>query len=348
MAPEKSYPFTLYSRMSLSFSVITPSYCQGQFIERTIQSVLSQQEEGIDIEYIVCDGGSQDDTLEVLKKYEQSLKWISEADGGQADAVNKGIRLTSGEIIAWINSDDIYYPGAFRAVQEIFATRPEVQVVYGNANHIDAFDQVIEPYPTEDWNYPRLKDICFICQPATFFRRQVVEQYGDLDASLKFCMDYELWLRYGSHLDFVRIHQLLAGSRLYDTNKTLGQRVPVHYEINEMMVKKFRLSPEKWVLAYVSISIEERHKRQGAPRQGIGQRIMSFNEFFIEGYRAYWRWRRLLVSPQTFLRIFLWLLSSYLHFIMDCLKVSYHFVKQSIRRFLHFSKQCVKQLLKTK
>ncbi|MEE8525083.1 MAG: glycosyltransferase family 2 protein [Thermoanaerobaculia bacterium] len=229
--------------------VITPSYNQGGFIERTIRSVLDQDVEGLD--YLVVDGGSADGTVDVLCRFEDRLRWISEPDDGQADAVNKGLAATGAEIIGWLNSDDVYYPGALTSVRHYFAEHPEIDVVYGQADHIDEHDAVLETYYSESWDAERLKDVCFICQPATFFRRRVVERFGPLDPRLQFCMDYEYWLRLSRDgARFAYLDRPLAGSRLYESNKTLGQRVAVHREINDMLKNTFGAVPDRWLSNY--------------------------------------------------------------------------------------------------
>jgi len=242
--------------ISPSISIITPSFNQGQFIKRTIKSVLNQKIP--DLEYVVIDGGSNDETLDILQSYDGCINWISEKDSGQAEAVNKGLIMTKGEIIGWLNSDDIYYPGALSYVQDFFNKHPEVDVVYGDADLIDKEDRIIEPYYTEDWDYTRLKEICFICQPAVFFRRRIIEKAGLLDIQLNYCLDYEYWFRLGAITNFVRLKKCLAGSRMYSNNKTLGSRVAVHREINNMFQERQKTVPSKWIFAYAHAIVEQK------------------------------------------------------------------------------------------
>jgi glycosyltransferase involved in cell wall biosynthesis len=247
--------------MALTISVVTPSYNQGAFIERTIQSVLSQDVDGLD--YVVTDGGSSDATVDILRKYVSKLRWVSEKDDGQADAVNKGLRMTQGAIIGWLNSDDIYYPGAVRTVMEFFGANPKVDLVFGNANHIDEHDRILEPYPTEPWNVARLREVCYLCQPAVFFRRTVAERHGDLDPALRYCMDYEYWLRLAHRgIQVAHLPQVLAGSRLHASTKTLGARVQCHREINDMMRKHCGRVPDRWLFNYAHTILDEK----GVPR----------------------------------------------------------------------------------
>ena len=250
----------------MKITVVTPSYNQGEFIKRTIDSVLSQGIE--DLEYIVMDGGSSDETVDILKSYGDKIIWKSEKDKGQTDAVNKGIRESHGEIIGWLNSDDVYYPGAIKKVLDFFEKNPEINIVYGNANHIRKDDSIIGEYSTEDFDYERLTDICFICQPALFFRKKIVDKYGYLDDTLQYCMDYEYWLRLGKSEKFYRLNELLAGSRLYAENKTLSSRIKVHEEILAMQEKKWRKATKKWVYGLAHITVEEMgipEKREGKP-----------------------------------------------------------------------------------
>ena len=246
----------------MKVSIVTPSFNQGQFIERTLQSVACQA--GAEIEHVVFDGGSTDNTVELLENFSPPVRWVSKKDKGQTDAVNQGICATDGEIIGWLNSDDIYYPGAVARVVEYLDRHPEIDVVYGMADHIDLEDQAFEHYPSEPWDFERLKETCFICQPALFLRRRVVEKHGLLDESLNFCMDYEYWLRLGkAGVRFAYLEEKLAGSRLYADNKTLGSREKVHREINDMFKKMFGRVPYRWLSNYAHAVVQQRSSRDG-------------------------------------------------------------------------------------
>ena len=238
----------------MKISIVTPSYNQGRFIERTLQSVSSQ--DGVEWDHYVADGGSTDETVAILKGRGDALRWVSERDHGQAHAVNKGIAATDGEIIGWLNSDDVYYPGALARVHDFFVRHPQVDVVYGMADHIDVDDVAFEAYPTEPWDLQRLTRTCFICQPALFFRRTLVDRFGGLDESLNYCMDYEYWLRLAQGgARFELLPEKLAGSRLYSDNKTLGASIAVHAEINAMLRRTLGEVPEDWLYKYAHVVV---------------------------------------------------------------------------------------------
>lgn len=270
----------------MKISIVTPSYNQAQFIERTLRSVASQTTANCEIEHVIFDGGSTDGTVEILQYFEPKIRWVSKKDNGQADAVNQGILATDGQIIGWLNSDDIYYPGAFDLVLKFFNAHPEIDVVYGMADHIDQNDQVFEAYPTETWDFERLKEYCFICQPALFFRRHVVEQHGLLDARLNYCMDYEYWLRLGMRgVRFAYLKEKLAGSRLYKENKTLGSRLKVHKEINDMLKQLFGIVPDRWLFNYAHAVVDG--------KAGIRRKSRLAKAYILlKTIGASWRWNR--------------------------------------------------------
>jgi glycosyltransferase involved in cell wall biosynthesis len=242
-------------------SVISPSLNQGAFLERTIRSVVDQ--DCPPFEYVVCDGGSTDETPDVLARYRDRLTAVVEPDEGQADAVNKGIRLTSGDVIGWLNSDDVYAPGALARISAEFGARADVDVVYGDAHLLDAEDRVLGRYYTEPWSPTRLVERCILCQPAVFFRRRVVERFGLLDTRLQYALDYEYWLRLAAGgATFAYVPVILAGSRLHPAAKTVRARLAIHQEIDALFRQRLGRVPEPWLInhAHTVVDLRRRHR----------------------------------------------------------------------------------------
>ena len=217
-------------------SIITPSYNQAPFLEQTIQSVLNQDYP--DLEYIIVDGGSTDGSLEIIQKYADRLAWwVSESDHGQTDALNKGFARASGEILAWLNSDDTYEPGAVRAAVEWLQAHPESGMVYGDANLIDEQGAVIGRFPAAQTDYARLRrGFVHIPQQASFFRAALWGQVGPLDPSFYFAMDYDLWVRLAKIAPLVYTPQYWANFRLHGLGKSVAsddrcypEMLRVHY-----------------------------------------------------------------------------------------------------------------------
>jgi glycosyltransferase involved in cell wall biosynthesis len=203
-------------------SIVTPSLNQGRFIEAAIESVLSQDYPHI--EYIVIDGGSTDDTLEVLARYGQRFTWVSEPDHGQSHAINKGFRRTRGEVLAWLNSDDTYLPGAVRSAVEHLTEHPDCAMVYGDGYLIDEAGRMTRPFPATEpfdlWKLVYVHD--FILQQSAFFRRDAVEAVGYLDESLHWGMDWDLFIKIGQRFRVDYLPKALASLREYGTAKTFS------------------------------------------------------------------------------------------------------------------------------
>jgi glycosyltransferase involved in cell wall biosynthesis len=236
-------------------SIVTPSYNQGRFIKETIESVLSQDHQPV--EYLVFDGGSTDETLAVLRSYDDRFFWVSEKDQGQSNAINKGWRRARGEILAWLNSDDIYLPGAISKAVAFLQDHPECGAVYGAGYHIREDGKIIERYPTEPFNRQRLVETCYICQPTVFIRKGVLQKIGFLDEGLRYSMDYDLWFRIARRYDFGYLPEYLACTRFYGETKTLGQRVQVHKEILKVVHRHHQPVPASWIYGYGHAFLEK-------------------------------------------------------------------------------------------
>jgi len=207
----------------LSISLVTPSLNQGKFIRQTIESVLSQGY--LDLDYRVQDGGSTDGTLAVLREFEPRVPFVSEKDRGQADAINKGLARATGEVLGYLNSDDVLRPGALAAVGEAFASDPDLVFLWGRASYLDEAGNAVSPYLARPDAIERLADACFIAQPAAFFRRQAWDEIGPFDESLHHTMDYDYWIRIAERYPRSKMRFLdreLAGCRMHAEAKTVA------------------------------------------------------------------------------------------------------------------------------
>jgi glycosyltransferase involved in cell wall biosynthesis len=201
-------------------SIVTPSFNQGKYLEATIQSVLSQDYQPL--EYILVDGGSQDNSPEIIQSYADRLAWwVSEPDRGQTDALNKGFAHARGEIFAWINSDDTYLPGAVAEAVAALQAHPEAGMVYGDANLIDESGQVIGKFPARQTDYRRLRrGYVHIPQQTAFFRASLWQQVAPLDPSFYFAMDYDLWVRLARLAPLHYTPRPWASFRIHASGKT--------------------------------------------------------------------------------------------------------------------------------
>lgn len=202
-------------------SIVTPSYQKAPFLERAILSVLNQNYPNL--EYIVIDGGSSDESKSILMKYQRYLSyWISERDQGQSDALNKGFARATGEIVGWLNADDFYLPRAFLRVADLFRDTPEVDVIFGDRVDVDEEDAVTGELRFTPFSRTVLQyDGMCLSTHSTFWRRDLFSKVGGFDPSLRFSMDYEFFLRAAEgHARFRHVQEFFGGMRRYSGNKT--------------------------------------------------------------------------------------------------------------------------------
>lgn len=207
-------------------SIVTPSYNQTRFLEETILSVLNQDYPNL--EYIIMDGGSTDDSVDIIRRYQDRLAyWVSEPDNGQVDAINRGFARASGDILAWLNSDDTYEPGAIRAVAETFAADPGVRLVYGEGWYINTAGARIRPCgfvrSTFANTYIYNKDP--ILQQAAFWRRDLWDEVGPLDESLYWVFDWDWFIRAHRTTSFCYLPRFLANYRVHPLAKTRSKDI---------------------------------------------------------------------------------------------------------------------------
>lgn len=238
-------------------SILMPSFNQARFIESAVRSVLSQDYQPLEL--VVVDGGSTDGTLQRLEtlliEYGSRLRWVSEKDSGPANAINKALRLARGGIIGWLNSDDLFTPGAlFRAVRHL-EMNPSIAMVYGEGEHIDDCGNSLGRYPTRppSGSIQDFHDGCFICQPTVFLRRKVFEQVGYFDESLATAFDFDMWLRIFLRFpgQIAYIDAVQAFSRLHGDCITQRMRRMVALEGIRVLARHVGKPSPNWLLTYV-------------------------------------------------------------------------------------------------
>jgi glycosyltransferase involved in cell wall biosynthesis len=242
-----------------AISIITPSYNQGQFIERTLLSVLTQKYPKLEL--IVMDGGSNDQTVKVLKKYDRFVKlgrfgkgitfiWKSEPDHGQTHAINKGLQIATGEILAYLNSDDTYEPDALKTIASYFKTHPKVQFVYGKGQLIDVHDQPIGMYNDFPVDTEKLHRNCGISQPTAFWTRKVLQTIGFFNETFQFTMDYEYWVRVSQKFKMVYLPNVLANTRIHPDAKTSSQTLKLYQNAIQVQQLHYPFVHQDWIFTY--------------------------------------------------------------------------------------------------
>lgn len=219
-------------------SIVTPSLNQGKFIEETIRSVLLQGYPNL--EYIIIDGGSTDDSVQIIKKYEKWLcYWVSECDKGQAQAINKGFKMASGDIVAWLNSDDFYEKSIMSIVANYLCLHNDADFIYGDLNCIDRNGKTNNIFEPSNFNLIQLLYYDFIPQQSCFWRHSVLEDMGLLAESYNYIMDYEYWLRCAIKKSFLYVPVALANSRSHIASKSIAEPLEFLKESVQMFTSYF-------------------------------------------------------------------------------------------------------------
>ncbi len=287
------------------FSIITPSYNQARFLEATLLSVLDQ--EYPNFEYLVVDGGSTDGSVDIIKRYSSRLTWwVSEKDSGQSEAINKGMRKAHGEFVGWLNSDDVYRPGALTAAVAAFQSNPAAGVVYGDALAMDAEGRAFNVMHSGQHSLLDLLTFKIICQPAAFMRRTWLEQVNFINPDYHLLMDHLLWINMAQVAPIFYVPQVWAGARYHDQAKNRTRGAAYGREAR-MLIDQLKSRPE------MSSVITANEKR-------IMAGVNRFDAFYLtdagqpwEALRAYWRafrlhpptalgdWKHILLAKFTLL-----------------------------------------------
>lgn len=278
-----------------TISVVTPSFNQQKYLEKTLLSVLSQSYPAT--EYFVMDGGSTDGSLEIINKYQDQITgWVSAADSGQADAINQGFARCTGEIFAWINSDDFYLKGAFQKAAEFFSDHPDVDLVYGDVISVDEDETIINVMRFSSYDRDDLLTFHIISQPGVFFRRSAWERAGGLDLSYKLMLDHELWIRMMKTGKMAYLPIPLAAARFHDEAKNIAQAADFGKEAFRILNKYKRdgKKPSERQLMGGAFLVDAFYlSNAGHPAEALNQYWQAFK---LDPSRTLRDWRRIALT----------------------------------------------------
>lgn len=237
------------SPQSPQITIAVPSYNQGRFLDAALESIFSQN---VPVEVFVLDGGSQDDSVEVIRKWEHRLAWWrSEPDKGQAAAVNEGVRMGTAPYVCWLNSDDLFLQNGLLTLLECLKLPEEYPAVYGKAWNITEEGRRKGPYRTGGFNVRHLANRCFVSQPATLICRDAWETVGGLDETLHMAFDYDLWWKlYKKFGPLTYVDEFVAANRRHDATKTTRKRKEHYLEAMQIVRKYYGRVPLKWYLSW--------------------------------------------------------------------------------------------------
>lgn len=216
-------------------SIITPVFNRVEMLEQTILSVLGQNYPNL--EYIIIDGGSTDGTVDIIRKYADQLTyWVSEQDNGMYDAIMKGMAHATGEVVTWLNSDDLYHTGALHIVGQIFAQLPDVQWLTGTPTLYNAEGICVKTFPVQHWSWQRFQrgDFRWIQQESTFFRRSLFEQVGGLNLTYRLAADFELWCKMFQFANLYAVNTVLGGFRQHGNQLSINQNGRYEAEVKNI------------------------------------------------------------------------------------------------------------------
>jgi glycosyltransferase involved in cell wall biosynthesis len=264
-------------------SIVTPSYNQAEYLEAALLSVLRQ--DYTHLEYIVIDGGSTDGSLEILEHYGRQLAyWTSESDRGQADAINKGLKMAQGEVVAWLNSDDMYVAGAVRQAVQAMKNHPNAGMVYGDGLMIDASGRLLDEHRYRQNDLMDLLSWQVLLQPATFMRRAVLEKVGYLTEDYHLILDHELWIRIAARYDIMHVPSFWAFERTHLAAKTVAQAADWVKEA-ELFLQRAASDPElapimctqnRLIRASLDAFAARRYIDAARYREAMGRFVLAF------------------------------------------------------------------------